>query len=358
MINQVIMWIMACGAILGGIDYLLHNRFGIGNKFEDGFKLMGPTAFSMVGILCLAPFIANLMEKSVAPFFSGIGIDPGMLGSVLAIDMGGYPLSVQLAKEEIVGLFAGILVAATFGCTVSFTIPVGMGMLTNEEGHGFAKGILVGMITLPIVLVVGGLGFGLSIRQVLWFCFPLLILCVLLGIGIICFTEQMVKGFKVFAEFIRIIAVVGLILGAVIYMTGMKTGLPIAPIEDGMKVAAAIGVVMLGSLPVAEILTRILKKPFSILEKKTGLSSGCYAALLMATVSAVPAMIMSKELTEKERMTVAAYMVSATATLAAHLGYTYQVAPDYIALVVGVKLLGGLAAVLVCMGFSKRNSSL
>ena len=55
MINRIIMIIMALGAVAGGIDRILGNRFGYGKKFEEGFQYLGPTALSMVGIICLAP---------------------------------------------------------------------------------------------------------------------------------------------------------------------------------------------------------------------------------------------------------------------------------------------------------------
>ena len=53
--NQIIMWIMAVGAVLGGVDRIAGNRFGLGKRFEEGFTLLGPTALSMSGIICLTP---------------------------------------------------------------------------------------------------------------------------------------------------------------------------------------------------------------------------------------------------------------------------------------------------------------
>ena len=47
--NQIIMWIMAVGAVLGGVDRIAGNRFGLGKRFEEGFTLLGPTALSMSG---------------------------------------------------------------------------------------------------------------------------------------------------------------------------------------------------------------------------------------------------------------------------------------------------------------------
>ena len=49
------MLLIAAGALLGGVDKIIGNRFGFGKKFDDGFLLMGSMALSMTGIICLAP---------------------------------------------------------------------------------------------------------------------------------------------------------------------------------------------------------------------------------------------------------------------------------------------------------------
>ena len=33
--DKIIMWIMAVGVVIGGIDYILGNRFGFGKRFEE-----------------------------------------------------------------------------------------------------------------------------------------------------------------------------------------------------------------------------------------------------------------------------------------------------------------------------------
>ena len=71
--DRIIMWIMACGALIGGLDCILGNRFGLGKKFEDGFHLLGPTALSMAGILCLVPLLARLLKKIAQNFGAAFG---------------------------------------------------------------------------------------------------------------------------------------------------------------------------------------------------------------------------------------------------------------------------------------------
>ena len=53
--NTTIMWIMAAGAATGGLDRICGNRLGLGKRFEEGFMLLGATALSMAGIICLTP---------------------------------------------------------------------------------------------------------------------------------------------------------------------------------------------------------------------------------------------------------------------------------------------------------------
>ena len=97
--NQIILYIMAAGVVIGGLDKIFGNKFGLGEKFEQGFQYLGPMALSMVGIICLAPVLASGLETTVAPLCRMIGVDPAMLGGLLAIDMGGYQLAMDLSAD-------------------------------------------------------------------------------------------------------------------------------------------------------------------------------------------------------------------------------------------------------------------
>ena len=87
--NTIIMWIMAAGAVIGGVDKICGNRLGLGKRFEEGFLLLGTTALSMAGIICLTPLLSMLLKAAVVPLCDWSGLDPGILGGILAIDMGG-----------------------------------------------------------------------------------------------------------------------------------------------------------------------------------------------------------------------------------------------------------------------------
>ena len=64
--SDIILYIMVIFSIIGGIDKLLNNRFGLGEKFEEAFKNMGGLSLSMIGIIGLAPVISQVLT----PFLS------------------------------------------------------------------------------------------------------------------------------------------------------------------------------------------------------------------------------------------------------------------------------------------------
>lgn len=245
--NQIIMWIMAVGAVLGGVDRIAGNRFGLGKRFEEGFTLLGPTALSMSGIICLTPLLSRFLRFALVPIWNFLGLDAGLLAGILAIDMGGYQLAGELSASQEMVRYAGLVIAATLGCTITFTIPVGMGMLKSGDRLFFSRGMLIGTGTLPVTMIVGGLLSGLSFLQIVLQSLPVLLFCFLLMFGIWRFPEQTVRAFTVFADVIRLLTTIGLIAGAFCYMTGFSLLPDLAPLEDAMAVVSSIGIVLLGS---------------------------------------------------------------------------------------------------------------
>lgn len=356
--NRVLMLIMAAGVIGGGIDSIRGNKRGYGAKFEEGFKLLGPTALSMAGMICLAPVLADGLGRIIVPIYRKIGVDPAMFGSILAIDMGGYQLAKELAVDGRIGSYGGIVAAAIFGCTVVFTIPVGMGMIRRQEQQFFAKGIMYGLVTMPVGLVVGGALAGLPVGVCFHQNLPTFVLAALLLAGLWKNPGMMVRGFCIFAGGIDVVIKAGLILAVVEYMCGFNPVKGMAPIKEAMDVVASIGVVMLGSLPAAEFLQRRLKKPFSWLGGKLGMKPESMAGLLVGSVSVMPALSMYPDMDEKGKVANAAFLVSAASLLAAHMGFTISMEPELLGALFGGKLSGGAAAFALALCLHKKRTAL
>ena len=96
--HEILIAVMAVFAVLGALDRIIGNKFGLGKEFENGILAMGALALAMVGIITLAPVLANLLRPVVVPVYEFLGADPAMFaGTILACDMGGGALAMELA---------------------------------------------------------------------------------------------------------------------------------------------------------------------------------------------------------------------------------------------------------------------
>ncbi|MCI9551910.1 MAG: ethanolamine utilization protein EutH [Acutalibacter sp.] len=354
--NEVLMIVMAVGAVLGGVDRLRGNKWGFGDKFETGFMLLGSMALSMAGMICLAPVLANWLGRVIVPLYQLMGVDPGMFGSVLAIDMGGYQLSKELARDPQIGSYAGLVVAAIFGCTLVFTVPVGMGLIQREDRPFFAQGVMLGLAAMPVGLAVGGLLCGLTLLECLWQNLPVFLLAVLLFIGLRLVPDKMVKGFCLLSEGIRWLVTIGLVLAAVESMTGWNPIPGMTPIAEAMGTVASIGVVLLGSLPMAELIRRLLVRPFAWLGDRLGMKPQSLTGMLVGLVSALPTLSMYKDMDSRGKVAAGAFLVSGTSLLAAHMAFVVSTEPPMLLAVLAAKLAGALAAVALALTSRKKEA--
>ena len=146
--------VMLAFSVLGAIDRIIGNKFGLGKEFENGILAMGSLAMAMIGIICLAPVLSSVLGFLITPLCSLLHMDPGIFGSILAIDMGGYQLSLDLARDPAIGMYSAVVVSSIFGCTIVYNIPVGLGFIGEEDRPHFTRGILLGLTAMPFAIVI------------------------------------------------------------------------------------------------------------------------------------------------------------------------------------------------------------
>ncbi len=354
LINQIISACMAFGVLLGGIDAVLGNRFGFGSRFEQGFRLLGPIALSMAGIICMTPTLSTILEVTLVPLMKLLRMDPGIFGGLLAIDMGGYSLAAELALDARMRDFSGIILAATFGCTLVFVIPVGLGTIRPDDQPHFTKGILLGFLSLPAAILVGGLLCGLALGEILWNTLPILLLCVSLFVGILKFPQKMTRIFLRFAAGIRILAMVGLTLSAFTHISGIALIKNMPPLMDAMKTVSGICIVMLGSMPLAELLQRLLRVPFEAVRKHTGLNAVSTTALILGMVSVTPSLAMIPDMDKRGKVVCSSWLVCSAAAFGAHLGFAMSTREDMLGAMLVAKLTGGILGAAIAF-IATRN---
>ena len=167
-IHEIILYLMTAFLVVAAVDRIFGSRLGLGKEFEAGILSFGSLALSMLGILVLAPVLAQVLRPVVVPVFRLLGADPGMFpGSILANDMGGAPLALELAEDRNAGLFGGVNRRLHAGRYHRLHGAGGPGILEPEDRRYLAQGVLAGIVTIPVGALVGGLlaGFGLA-----WFC--------------------------------------------------------------------------------------------------------------------------------------------------------------------------------------------
>ena len=211
-INSVIMMIMMIFMLIGAIDRILGNKFGYGEEFEAGFNAIGPLAISMAGVVAAAPVLATLLGPILKPIYTSIGADSSMFATtLLACDMGGYPLAMQLASDASIGSFAGLILGTMMGPTIVFTIPVALGIISKDDRSYLGAGVLAGMITIPLGCIVGGLAmnlftdYQLGIGTILINLVPVIVIAALIILGLWFAPAKMISGFNVFGAGVTIV---------------------------------------------------------------------------------------------------------------------------------------------------------
>lgn len=355
--NTVILWIVAAGIVIGGLDRIFGSRLGLGEKFDDGMKAMGPLALSMTGILCLAPLISAFIKSTLSPLCLALHMDPAVFGAFLANDMGGYPLAMELSLSEESGLLSGLITASMFGATLVFSIPVGLSIIPADRRDDFAQGLILGFITIPVGTAVGGLTAGFSLSVILQNTLPVLVFSVLLALGLRFFPRGMLRGCTVFGKIITAAAYIGLIIGAFQSVTGVTVLPGLAPVEDGLAAVTQIALILLGTFPAVSLLCRALNRPLARLADKTGMDTPGMAGLLFTMANSIPVFATMKDMTQRSMIINTAWIVTVTCALGDHLGFTAGVRPDMITPVIAGKLAAGIASVLLAWKVTGKTAA-
>ena len=350
-------------SVAGATDYVLGGKLGIGAEFERAFKLFSAMALSMIGMIVLAPMIAKLLTP-VLGFISGtLGIDPSILPAMLlANDMGGAPLSVEVASDSAIGMFNGLVVSSMFGCTVSFTIPFALGLVAKENYRELCFGLLCGVVTIPAGCFVGGLICGLPIVTLLLDLLPIVIFSAIIALALIFLPNACVKVFKVFGYAIKALIILGLMMGIYNFLIpkitppelfGSSLELPLIPyldtVEEGAMVCLNASIVMTGMFPLVALISKVLSRPLKALGGRLGIDEKSAIGPIASLATSATTFGMMNDMNKKGMMINSAFAVSGAFTFCSHMAFTmaFPGGSDYIFPMMIGKLVSGAASILL-----------
>ena len=354
--HEILIAVMAAFAILGGLDRVFGNRFGLGQEFENGILAMGSLALAMVGIITLSPVLAQVLTPVAGPIYSFLGADPAMFaGTILACDMGGGSLAQAMTENPQAALLGGVICGSMLGATVVFTIPVALGILSEQDRPFLAKGILCGVVTVPVGILVGGLVAGFPIIMVLRNLIPIVLIAALIALGLWKAEKAMIKGFGWFGKGVVALITVGLVCAIVESLTGFVIIPGMAPIEDGFLTAGAIAIVLAGAFPLVFIITKLLKKPLMRFGRLLGINDTAAAGLIATLANSIATFGMAKDMDDRGKVVNIAFAVSAAFVFGDHLGFTAGFAPEMLPAMIVGKLAGGISAIAVAMLLTRKK---
>ena len=354
--HEILIAVMAAFAVLGAVDRILGNRFGLGKEFEEGILAMGSLALAMVGIIAIAPALANLLRPVVVPAFGFLGADPAMFaGTILACDMGGGALARELTADPQAADLGGVLCGSMLGATIVFTIPVALGILREQDRPALAKGVLAGIVTIPVGILAGGLVAGFPVMMVLRNLTPIVLIGALIALGLWKAENAMIKGFGIFGKGIIALITAGLVAAIVQSLTGFVLIPGMAPIEEGFLTVGAIAIVLAGAFPLVFVITKLLRKPLLKLGGLLGVNDTAAAGLVASLANSIATFGMVKDMDYRGKVVNIAFAVSAAFVFGDHLGFTAGFAPHMLPAMIIGKLSGGISAVAVALWLTKKQ---
>ena len=356
-IHEMLIAGMAAFAVLGAVDRIIGNRFGLGQEFENGILAMGSMGLAMIGIISLSPVLAGLLRPVVVPVYEFLGADPAMFaGTLLACDMGGGPLARELSTDSQAALLGGVITGSMMGATIVFTIPVAMGIVEAEDRPALAKGILAGIVTIPVGILVGGLVAGFPALMVARNLIPIMIIAALIAVGLWKAEKAMVRGFELFGKGVVAVITVGLAAIIVEALTGFVVIEGLAPIEEGFATVGNIAIVLAGAFPLVYAITRLLRQPLLKLGRTLGVNYVAAAGLVATLANSIATFSMVKDMDRRGKVVNTAFAVSAAFVFGDHLGFTAGFAPEMLPAVILGKLAGGVAAVAVALLLTRKEA--
>ena len=335
-------------SIFAAIDRILGSRLGLGKEFERAFMLLGAMSLSMIGMIVISPFIADLLKPVSKIFSEVLHIDASIIpASLFANDMGGASLAAEMASDEKIGLYNALVVSSMMGCTVSFTIPFALGVVNKEQHKELLLGLLCGIVTIPVGCIVSGIMCKIPFLSLILLLLPLVLFSGVVAFGLVRFPELCVKIFKIFGAFITALITAGLSLGIIKFLTGYELIKGLAPLEEGALICVNAAVVLSGSFPLVYVLSKVLSKPLRAVSRKIGVNEYSVVGVVSCLASSATTFGMMDKMDKKGIVLNSAFAVSGAFVLGSHLAFTMAFDTRYVVPVIVGKLVSGVLALIV-----------
>ncbi len=340
-----IIFILLCFAALGLFDKILKNRLGLASSFDKGMVTMGDFMLSVGGFYCIAIAFLN----GHASLFENKEM---IISSLLAPDLGGYSIVASMSKSNCILIFCGVLLTSTLGCLISFQLPIFLNELNKEDLTYYLKGVVYGIVGLLPVLIV--CGFLLQIDHFMISFLPVICICaILIGLFFLSFHTLIV----VLTIFSRIVQIAGYIFFFLVCMTFFfnMDFTNSTLINEALRIVFQMGIIVSGSLVFCEIVLGKFSKQIEKIGEILQIDKYSVMGIILSFGTSIAMLPLFSKMNRKGKILNAAFSLSGAFVFGGQLGFIAGVNPGSITWFVVVKLVAGIAGLLIANVCEKRN---
>lgn len=344
-------------ALLGAVDKLLNNRFGLAEELDKGLTMMGSLALSMGGIYCFSIMLGELLSTRLGDALSALPFDPSLLiSSVLAPDMGAFSIAQQLAADQYLLLFSGVALASTLGSTISFSLPVALSSVSGSSAQNLMSGMVYGIITVPFALLITGLMSGMPLGQLVGNLLPIAVLCGLLCLCIFRFKETTTRVFLFVGNTIRRLSVVLFVV--ICWQVCVGRGwapVPMALINEILLIVFKITIIICGSFILSKLVLRYFMSSILAVAVRLRVNEFAMIGMILNLVTSVSMFSVFDQMDRRGQVMNSAFSVSAGFVLGGQLAFIAAVAPGAVPAFLVSKLAGGVLAAMLASMATKQE---
>ena len=349
--------VMLIFSILGAADKIFGGKLGLGKEFDRGFMLLGTMALSMAGMIVIAPLIADFLSPVFSFIYKTLKLDPSIIpASLFANDMGGTAVSLEVMRDQSVGYFNALVVSAMMGCTISFNLPFSVSVVGKDQHPDLFFGMLCGVATIPIGCFIGGLVYGVSLGALLYDLLPLILFSTLIVIGLIFFPNVSIKIFKVLGWIMTAVITIGLVLGSINYLFHKEVIKGLTSIEEAGIICLNASIVLSGAFPLMFVVSKLLKKPLSLLAKKININEASAMGIVSTLITNATTYGNMKNMDRKGVVINSAFAVSAAFTFGGHLAFTMIYSEKAVLPMIVGKVSAGIFALMLALIMCKKRN--
>ena len=340
--NPIIL-ILLCFAALGLLDKICKNRLGLASSFDKGIVTMGDFMMSVGGFYCIAIAFLN----GHAGFFVNQEMS---ISSLLAPDLGGYSIVESMTNSESILIFCGVLLTSTLGCLISFQLPIFLNGLHTEDLTHYLKGTVYGIAGLVPVLML--CGFLLKIEHFLVSFLPVILICaVLMGVFFLSF-QTLIRVLTWFSQVVQIAGYIFFFLVCLTFFFGVGFTEE-RLIDEALRIVFQMSIIVCGSLVFCEIILRKFSSQIEKIGKFLKIDKYSVMGMILSLGTSVAMLPLYEKMNTKGKILNAAFALSGAFVFGGQLGFIAGVCPESVTWFIVVKLVAGMAGLVIANVFEK-----